>query len=59
MLFFVSFVKMTKTIKKLEKETMMWKQKWEKSNQSLVELSGDVSIFTQAERGLSFIKVFS
>ena len=35
---------MTKTIKKLEKETLMWKQKWEKSNQSLLELAGDVSI---------------
>jgi hypothetical protein len=35
---------MTKTIKKLEKETIMWKQKWEKSNQSLLELAGDVSI---------------
>ncbi len=36
---------MTKTIKKLEKETIMWKQKWEKSNQSLLDLAGDVSLF--------------
>ena len=29
---------MTKTIKKLEKETLMWKGKWEKSNKNLVQM---------------------
>lgn len=35
--------KMSKQIKRLEKETTQWKQKWENSNKALANLSGEVN----------------
>ena len=37
-------VQMTKKIKKLEKETEMWKVRWEKSNRSLLEMVEEVNL---------------
>lgn len=35
---------MTKTIRKLEKETTMWRTRWENSNRSLLEMVEEVSL---------------
>ena len=35
---------MTKTIGKLEKETTMWRTRWENSNRSLLEMVEEVSV---------------
>ena len=39
----VFYIQMTKKIKKLEKETTMWKSRWENSNKALLEMAEDVS----------------
>lgn len=34
---------MTKKIKKLEKETTLWRNKWETNNQALLQMAEEVS----------------
>ena len=36
---------MTKKIKKLEKETTMWRSRWENSNKALLEMAEEVRPF--------------
>jgi predicted nuclease with TOPRIM domain len=36
--------KMTKKIKKLEKESVMWKSRWENSTKALVEMAEEVRL---------------
>lgn len=35
---------MTKKIKKLEKETVVWRTKWENNNKALLQMAEEVSI---------------
>ena len=37
------FFQMTKKIKKLEKDTCMWKTRWENSNKALLDMAEEVS----------------
>lgn len=39
---FPSFLQMTKKIKKLEKETAMYRSRWESSNKALLEMAEEV-----------------
>lgn len=49
---FNSIFKMSKKVKKLEKEGAAWKSKWEKSNKALIEMAEDVSIY------ITYLKIF-
>lgn len=44
---------MTKKIKKLEKETIIWRTKWEKNNKALLQMAEEVSGFPQGGCDLS------
>lgn len=58
---FLSFlIQMTKKIKKLEKETGMWKSRWENSTKALLEMAEEVrsgnvmSVIRDIKYGASF-----
>lgn len=42
-IFFYLLTQMTKKIKKLEKETTMYRSRWESSNKALLEMAEEVS----------------
>ena len=42
---------MTKKIKKLEKETAVWRSRWENSNKSLIDMAEEVREGGREERG--------
>ena len=51
------YIQMTKKIKKLEKETTMWKSRWENSNKALLDMAEDVSTLSVPSGG-STLSVF-
>ncbi|UYV63935.1 hypothetical protein LAZ67_2006056 [Cordylochernes scorpioides] len=44
------FDQMTKKIKKLEKETTVWKAKWEKSNATLMDMAADAMLIMMGKK---------
>lgn len=54
----MSFVlQMTKKIKKLEKETAMYRSRWESSNKALLEMAEEVKQIFFFYCGLSFTSI--
>lgn len=56
---FITFLQMTKTIKKLEKEKVTWKTKCENSNRSLVQMVDEVNLITLKDKTSYFDAFFS
>lgn len=52
-------LQMTKKIKKLEKETAMYRSRWESSNKALLEMAEEVSFcfYCQGQTSLSFYRI--
>lgn len=52
-------LQMTKKIKKLEKETAMYRSRWESSNKALLEMAEEVSscFYCQVQTSLSFYRI--